>query len=127
IGISEQAQCLRVCRRLLYERLGVIDLPGRGKPLQCGACKKLRGSLVPGNLGQIFVQDAFSLSKLSKRQFRGSLQIVPSQKFRKHGADSFEYSICRGVLLLLGELEPAEEVCHEIIWSGLENGIEILI
>src|SRR5262252_1182621 len=95
--------------------------------LQCSACKKSRGSLVPGNLGQIFVQDAFGLSKLSKRQFCSSLQIISTQKFWKHGADAVKNAICLGVLLLFGELKRAEQVSREIIWSGRENGIEILV
>src|SRR6516162_6803201 len=95
--------------------------------LQRGARDEPRGPLVDRNMGEVFAQDALGLCKLSKRQFRRSLEIIPGPESREGAANAIEYSICRGVLLLLGELKRAQRVCPEIIWSGFENRIEILV
>ena len=60
-------------------------------------------------------------------QFRRALQIIACPEYREGRADAIEYAICRGVILLFGELQAPQVICHEIVGRGLEDGIEILV
>ena len=95
--------------------------------LQRGIGDQPQGPRVDRNLSEIFAQDAFRLGKLPERRFGRSLEIITCPESRKSRANMIQYSIRRGILLLLVELKRTKVICHKIIRNRFEDRIEILV